>query len=82
VKIHRSFVIDLGVDPNAEAIVSAVLGMARDAGLNVTAAGVETEQQLAMLRNMRCNHLQGFLLGRPAPASKIVNRAPSYLAPA
>ena len=67
VKIHRSFVVELGGDPNADAIVGAVLAMARDGGLHVTATGVETEQQLAMLRSLRCNHLQGFLLGRPGP---------------
>ena len=65
-KIDRSFVAELGTDPDAEAIVACILAMARSLRLAVTAEGVETELQLSMLKQMQCQHLQGFLLGRPA----------------
>ncbi len=45
-------------------------GQAFFAGLAVVAEGVETEEQLALLRAMRCKLVQGFLVGRPAPAAR------------
>ncbi len=72
-KIDRSFVTELGADPNADAIVRAITAMSRSLRLEVTAEGVETEQQLASLRALQCGHLQGYLLGRPAPASVMLH---------
>jgi diguanylate cyclase len=68
IKIDGSFVQGIGEDNEAEAIVSAVIAMGRNLGLDVTAEGVETRAQLGMLRSQRCTQLQGFLLGRPTAA--------------
>lgn len=68
-KIDRSFVSGLASDAGAEAIVRAISALAHGLGLAVTAEGVETMTQLDLLRAVQCTELQGFLLGRPMPAS-------------
>ncbi|MDX6216549.1 MAG: hypothetical protein QOG99_2133 [Frankiales bacterium] len=65
VKIDQSFVAGLGVDAGSAAIVGGVVGMAHTFDLRVIAEGVETETQLAALREMGCDAVQGFLLGVP-----------------
>jgi EAL domain-containing protein (putative c-di-GMP-specific phosphodiesterase class I) len=67
IKIDRSFI--RCVDTNAEAatIVRAVLSLGRGLGLPVLAEGVETDGELAFLRNELCTDAQGYLLGRPEP---------------
>jgi len=65
IKIDRSFVADLPSDPDACAVVSAVLGLGHGMGLVVVAEGVEREDQLAVLRDMGCDEYQGFIDGRP-----------------
>jgi diguanylate cyclase (GGDEF)-like protein len=70
-KIDREFVDGLGTESEDTAIVSAVLSMAEALELDVIAEGVETQQQLAWLREHGCGFAQGFLLGRPAPAEEL-----------
>jgi len=65
IKIDQSFVRALGVSPTAPRIVQAILALARSLDMEVTAEGVETEQQFAMLRELGCDEIQGFLLGKP-----------------
>jgi EAL domain-containing protein (putative c-di-GMP-specific phosphodiesterase class I) len=65
IKIDQSFVAGLGTDADDTAIVGAVAGLARSLGLVSVAEGVETPLQLAALRNLGCDVVQGFLLGRP-----------------
>jgi EAL domain-containing protein (putative c-di-GMP-specific phosphodiesterase class I) len=70
-KVDRSFVAALPRDPADHAIVQAIFSMAATLGLRVVAEGVETEEQLGMLRRLGCDMAQGYLLGRPAPAAEI-----------
>ena len=72
-KIDRAFIMNVDTDPNDAAIVRAAIAMAHDMGLKVVAEGVETEEQLLFLRNLRCDKIQGFLLGVPMPASEAIS---------
>jgi EAL domain-containing protein (putative c-di-GMP-specific phosphodiesterase class I) len=56
---------EFGVAPDATAIVSAILRLARDLGMTSTAEGIETPEQLARLTAAGCEQAQGYLLGRP-----------------
>nr|WP_272210052.1 bifunctional diguanylate cyclase/phosphodiesterase [Marinicella sp. W31]MDC2875909.1 bifunctional diguanylate cyclase/phosphodiesterase [Marinicella sp. W31] len=71
IKIDRSFVSSLASDARSVAIIRAILAIGRELNLSVTAEGVEDESQLVALRHMGCPELQGFLLGRPEPLSKV-----------
>jgi diguanylate cyclase (GGDEF)-like protein/PAS domain S-box-containing protein len=64
-KVDRSFVTGLGASTEDGAIVAAAIAFARALHLDVTAEGVETIEQLARLRAMGCDQIQGFLLSRP-----------------
>ena len=55
------------------AVVQALIDMAHTLQLSVVAEGVETTQQLDMLREMRCDELQGFLLARPQSPEELLN---------
>jgi diguanylate cyclase (GGDEF)-like protein/PAS domain S-box-containing protein len=67
-KIDRSFVRDIATDPSDHAIVSAIVAMARSLNIQVVAEGIESWQQLEILRNMGCSLAQGFLFAKPVPA--------------
>ncbi len=72
IKIDKSFVADLPTDPDACAVVSAVLGLGHGMGLIVVAEGVEMEDQLDVLRDMGCDEYQGFIDGRPGPLREVL----------
>ncbi|MEO8432489.1 MAG: EAL domain-containing protein [Acidobacteriota bacterium] len=67
-KIDQSFVRDVTSDPDDAAIASAMIAMAHSLQLTVVAEGVETEAQLAFLREQRCDEMQGYLFSRPVYA--------------
>jgi diguanylate cyclase (GGDEF)-like protein/PAS domain S-box-containing protein len=69
VKIDQSFVRDLTVDPDDEAIVTAIVAMAKSLGVDVVAEGIETEAQLEVLRRLGCPRGQGYFLARPMDAA-------------
>ena len=66
IKLDKSFMDELDRSPQARAIIRAVLALGESLGIPVLAEGVETEAQLAFLREQGCDEVQGFLLGRPA----------------
>ncbi|OAN52308.1 hypothetical protein A6A04_01030 [Paramagnetospirillum marisnigri] len=72
IKIDRSFVTDLGTDPEDAAIAQTIIALARTLKLDVVAEGVETEGQLAILTEMGCEVVQGYIFGRPVPADDFV----------
>ncbi len=85
-KIDRSFTHSLPQHTDNAAICRAIVAMAHSLNLKVTAEGVETEEQLAFLRTLDCDAVQGYLLSRPLPAEEFsrqlarpVNQAPQSL---
>lgn len=68
IKIDRSFVNDITEDPADLELVQAAIAMSHGLNLTAIAEGVETEQQLQLLREMGCDQLQGYLFGAPMPA--------------
>jgi diguanylate cyclase (GGDEF)-like protein len=66
-KIDRSFVKDMLVNPQARAIIRSVIGLGRGLEMSVIAEGVETEEQLDALRIDGCTQVQGYLISRPGP---------------
>jgi diguanylate cyclase (GGDEF)-like protein len=71
-KIDRGFVRDLAPDTEDAAIVSAIVALGRTLNLNVVAEGIETRAQQEFLTGIGCASLQGFLLGRPMPAARLM----------
>ncbi len=71
IKIDKSFVQAQQSDAGAQAILEAIVAMSGRLNLIVTAEGVETEEQLAMIRRQRCTEVQGYLLGKPMPAAEV-----------
>jgi diguanylate cyclase (GGDEF)-like protein len=67
IKIDRSFVGDSSNTAGARAIVKAVVDLGQSLGMAITAEGVETAQHLALVRELGCTELQGFLFSKPLP---------------
>ncbi len=70
VKIDRSFIRDCQTDADDAALAAAIISMGRTLNLRVVAEGVETEEQLAFLREHRCHEMQGYLFSPPVPAAE------------
>ncbi|MEO5806133.1 PAS-domain containing protein [Devosia sp.] len=71
IKIDRSFMKDVGEQKDSMAIIKAVIGLGRSLGMSTTAEGIETEEQLAAIREEGCDEAQGFLFSPPLPASSV-----------
>jgi diguanylate cyclase (GGDEF)-like protein len=70
-KIDRSFVRDLGADPNANALLQSLVSLGDALELLVIAEGIENEDQLRLLRLIRCGQVQGFMFSKPVPADEV-----------
>ncbi|MBW8734104.1 MAG: EAL domain-containing protein, partial [Asticcacaulis sp.] len=71
IKIDRSFVSNLGVDPESEAVIRAIVKLSKALNLSIVAEGVETRAQKTILRQTGCPIIQGFLFSRPVPVAEI-----------
>lgn len=69
-KIDRSFVVDMTAGPEGLALVSTIIGLAHALSLKVVAEGVETEEQMRLLRLLKCDDIQGYVLSRPVPVAE------------
>jgi diguanylate cyclase (GGDEF)-like protein len=76
VKIDRSFITDLPADGDDLALTSAIIAMAHSIGMRVVAEGVESVEQLELLRQRNCDLAQGFLLARPMRAAEVPGYRP------
>jgi len=71
VKVDKAFIEGLGADPHDSALVAAIVAMADALGLLVTAEGVESPEQLRILRTLQCQRGQCFYLAQPMPAAEM-----------
>ncbi|CAN5879611.1 hypothetical protein BH11PSE12_BH11PSE12_25090 [soil metagenome] len=78
-KIDKSFINDIHDNPDDAAIASAIIAMALSLGLRVVAEGVEKKEQVAMLTEMKCHHVQGYYFGRPMDADSFASRFQEHL---
>ncbi len=67
IKIDKSFVENMIGNPQDRVIVASTISLAHNLGLDVVAEGVETDEQLSLLRSLACDTIQGFLLAEPLP---------------
>ena len=79
IKIDRSFVAQLSDDPQIGAIISSIVGLGRSLSVDITAEGVETNDQVMLLQAAGCSIVQGFLFGAPqrADMAKQVESSPT-----
>ena len=70
-KIDRSFIADLHTTPSNQSIVSTIIALGRSFALTVIAEGVETVEELAVLRRLKCHEFQGYLNAKPMPLAAL-----------
>jgi EAL domain-containing protein (putative c-di-GMP-specific phosphodiesterase class I) len=74
IKIDRSFIEDIGISRHSEAIIQAIIQLAKSMNMSVTAEGVETDAQFNWLKEQGCHEVQGYLIGRPSPPVRALDR--------
>jgi diguanylate cyclase (GGDEF)-like protein/PAS domain S-box-containing protein len=79
IKIDRSFIRDITIDPNAQAIVRAIIAMAHNLNMRTLAEGVETKDQLEFLLANRCEEAQGYFFSPPVPEREFIKLLPPKL---
>src|SRR6202167_1095345 len=72
-KIDRSFIQDIAVNPDDAAITSAIISMAKSLNLRVIAEGVENEAQMSFLRAHQCDEIQGYYFSKPLAVDKVAD---------
>jgi diguanylate cyclase (GGDEF)-like protein/PAS domain S-box-containing protein len=72
-KVDRSFVLRMTEDPQSTSIVTTIISLGHALELKVVAEGVETAEQARLLRLLKCDQAQGYLIARPKPAEEIVS---------
>ena len=72
-KIDRSFIMPLGIDDDAEVLVSTIIAMSKSLGITVVAEGVETREQLSILRALGCDFIQGYFFSKPLIANDMID---------
>ncbi len=77
-KIDRSFVVDALGDGDGYAVSSAIIGLAKTLGMEVLAEGVDSEKQLADLRALGCDNVQGYLISKPLPSNQVMQFVADY----
>lgn len=70
-KIDRSFVVGMTRNPDSLAIVRSVISLAHSLRLKVVAEGVESEERAALLLELGCDEMQGYLISRPTPSDLV-----------
>jgi diguanylate cyclase (GGDEF)-like protein len=78
VKIDKSFLHD-ALTPRGKTMLSDIIGLIRNRGHKILVEGVETAEQLELLRELRIDQVQGYYVGRPAPVDKLKNCSAPYL---
>jgi diguanylate cyclase (GGDEF)-like protein/PAS domain S-box-containing protein len=73
-KIDRSFIRDVAVNPDDAAITTAIISMARSLSLKVIAEGVEDEAQMTFLRAHQCDEIQGYYFSKPLAVDKVADK--------
>ena len=80
-KIDKSFINDLGTNENDNAVASAVISLGHKLNLKVIAEGVETDEQVAFLRDNNCDEMQGYRFSEPLPPNEMEELLKSRLRP-
>jgi EAL domain-containing protein (putative c-di-GMP-specific phosphodiesterase class I) len=73
-KIDRSFIRDVAVNPDDAAITTAIISMAKSLNLKVIAEGVEDEAQMSFLRAHQCDEIQGYYFSKPLAVDKVADK--------
>jgi len=80
-KVDRSFVAEMEMREENRKLVHAMINLAHNLNLEVVAEGVESEEQMALLRGFGCDQVQGFLVSKPLPVGELMEFLLDYSKP-